>query len=415
MTANWLSDRERMPQCWTAGSDAVHDKERVVRILFVPGFVADTYSEIERSFVELCAKPGSKIEFVWLVPTMVGKHNRFARAESRTGLRAPVWVAHLQQHGIQYVEANVAKYNPFSNWLLFRRIFETYAIDAVYTHFGFERFWAVFFAKLGGKVTIWNEHWNSLGRRYGWAKRLFYRFFVDEFISVSQYIASTLPRKGRVHTIPNAVQVATAEIGDGLARRKARVALGLPEAAIIVLMVAAFRPEKRHGLALEVCGQILAAQKDVTFVFLGEGDGRLVFMKKVRDCGFSAQILAPGHVDNVDDYYRVADVTMLTSHYEPFGYVVLEAMKYGLPVVAFASGGPAEVIRDGITGLLVADGDVNAFVKQLSRILRNQPMRAAMGNRAREAVQRDFNRELWIERLNKLLAIVVSHRRTPVS
>ncbi len=53
--------------------------EAPVRILLVPGFVADTYSEIERSYVELCAQAPEGVEFVWLVPDISSKYNSFAK------------------------------------------------------------------------------------------------------------------------------------------------------------------------------------------------------------------------------------------------------------------------------------------------------------------------------------------------
>ena len=116
-------------------------------------------------------------------------------------MNEPVWVTHLRQHGIPYVVGNVSKYNLLSNFLLFRDIFRKNRIDAVYTNFGFERFWTAFFGKLFGKVVIWHERWHSLGTRYVLPKRLFYRFFVDEFIAISEFITSTLPRGKRVRAI----------------------------------------------------------------------------------------------------------------------------------------------------------------------------------------------------------------------
>lgn len=379
-----------------------------VRILFVPGFVADTYSEIERSFVELCSSPDHDIEFLWLVPDLSYKHNRFARQESRMTLKEPVWVPYLRNNSIPYVVRNISKYNPFSNFLLFREIFRNNQIDAVYTHFGFERFWAIFFGKLWGKVTIWNEHWHSLGRRYGLVKRLFYRFFVDEFISVSKFITSTLPQNSRVHTIPNAVHVDVPKQLSQKEKSERRKQLAVPDDTKIVLMVAAFRREKRHMLALEVCECVLNVRSDLIFIFLGDGELRGPFLDRVRDLGLDRHVIAPGHVNNVEDYYAISDVSILTSYYEPFGYVVLEAMRYALPVVAFDTGGPAEVIRSGETGVLIRDGDVEEFAQRLLELIDNWQLRFDVGGRGRQAVEQEYSREAWIEKLATTLRVIVT-------
>ena len=103
--------------------------------------------------------------------------------------------------------------------------------------------------------------------------------------------------------------------------------------------------------------------------FLGDGEMRGDFATKVMERGLSQHVIAPGYVDNVDDYYAVSDISILTSHYEPFGYVVLEAMRYELPVDAFDNGGPSEVIRNNETGKLVRDDDVEGFVSAALELL----------------------------------------------
>jgi len=382
-----------------------------VRILLVPGFVVDTYSTIEQNLVELSANPDIDIELLWLVPDIKSKYNRFSRPENRQELNEPVWVTHLRHHGIPYVVGNVSKYNLLSNFLLFRDIFRKNRIDAVYTNFGFERFWTAFFGKLFGKVVVWHERWNSLGTRYVLPKRLFYRFFVDEFIAISNFIAGTLPHSRRVHTILNATR---SDVPTRLGPKEAsalRRRLGVSDDIKIVLMVANFRAWKRHMLAFEVCERVLKQRADVAFVFLGEGEVRSPFLDRVKSAGLDRHIIAPGYVDNVDDYYEIADISILTSYYEPFGNVVLEAMRHTVPVVAFNTGGPAEVIQNGETGFLAKDGDTAEFAQRILDLMEDPKLRTAIGERGRQVVQLEYSRERWIKRINALLRDIVFEYR----
>jgi glycosyltransferase involved in cell wall biosynthesis len=386
-------------------------RQRKARILFVPGFVADTYSEIERSFVELCANADPGLEFLWLVPDMSCRYLSFANADSRLTLKEPSYVPHLREHGIPYVVGNISKYNILANLALAWRLFCRYRIDAVYTHFGFERFWAVFLAKLFGRRVVWNEHWHSLGMRYGWAKRAFYRIFVDEFVSVSHYITGTLPIGCRVHTIPNSIKPAS-----GAARLASRADLrrrfGLGVDTIVVLMVAAFTQQKRHRLAMEICDQIVHRHDDVVFIFLGEGATRPFFLNEATERRISDRIVAPGYVKNVEDYYALSDICMLTSRDEGFGYAVLEAMNYSRPVVVFDSGALPELVVDGATGFVVPDHDVGEFTRKLSVLVGDASLRNAMGQRGRHVVERRYSRETWIRELNVTLATIVQAHRS---
>jgi glycosyltransferase involved in cell wall biosynthesis len=379
-------------------------------ILFVPGFVADTYSEIEQSCVELCAAENRNIEFLWLVPDISSNYDNFARPESRATLKEPVYLPYLRSNNVPYIVGTISKFNVIENLLLFRRIFREHQVDAVYTHFGLERFWAAFIGKLFGKTIIWNEHWYSLGMRFGPLKRLFYRSFVDEFICVSEFIRRTLPRKKQVHTILNGIRPEASGKRSGAALRALRRQLGIDANMKVVLMVAAFTPQKRHEIALKLCEEILNKRKDVMFCFLGDGVTRNSFLAQVKERGLRDHILAPGYVRNVDDYYSVADICILTSYCEGFGYTVLEAMRYGCAMVAFDTGAPPELIRSGETGFVVPEGDLDSFTSSMMELIDNPTLRLVMGKNARRAVRERHSRELWIARVHATLGDIVTRR-----
>lgn len=379
------------------------------RVLFVPGFVVDVYSEIERQYVEL-TKGNVGIEFIWLVPDINGLCNNFAKRESRTKLTEPVWVRHLRDNNIPYVIGNVAKYNVFANVRLFRDIFREHRIDAVYTHFGFERFWATLIGKLFGRVTLWNEHWHSLGTRYTFPKRVFYRLCVDHFIAVSQFIARTLPAKSRVHVVRNAID---ADVGSSQQdRQRRRSQLNLPQDRKVVLLVSAFRENKYHDLALAVCSRVVAELSDTVFVFLGDGPRRQWVASEIERLHLTSSVLLPGHVDNVDEYYQAADLCMLTSIGEPCALAIFESMKHGRPLVAFDSGGTPEIIRDGETGMLIPEFDIDRFHKAIAELLKNDEKRLQLGNNARAAALKDADRDEWRVSLRTLVQLIVAQEQT---
>jgi glycosyltransferase involved in cell wall biosynthesis len=172
-------------------------------------------------------------------------------------------------------------------------------------------------------------------------------------------------------------------------------------------MVASFTAQKRHALALKICQAILAARKNVRFVFLGEGPERDGVMRKLKEAALEEYFVLPGHVENVDEYYKAADISMFTGYNDGFGYTVLEAMSHSLPVVAFASGGPAEIIKDGVSGVLINETDVKKFVSSLMALIDDSERRLLMGQSAHQAVEVEFSRDAWIEKVMDALKVIV--------
>jgi D-inositol-3-phosphate glycosyltransferase len=81
-------------------------------------------------------------------------------------------------------------------------------------------------------------------------------------------------------------------------------------------------------------------------------------------------------------FYAAADATVVPSYYESFGMVALEAMACGSPVVASRVGGLATTVKDGVTGLLVPEGDPRALAEALGRLLADAPLRERLSREA---------------------------------
>jgi len=101
-------------------------------------------------------------------------------------------------------------------------------------------------------------------------------------------------------------------------------------------------------------------------------------------------------------WYRAADILVVPSWYEPFGMVVLEGMLHGLPVAAAAVGGPAEILDDGITGVLFPPKDVEGLTHALLRLVEHADVRRRLGMAAAEAVR---VRWLWPHLVEKMRTV----------
>lgn len=97
-----------------------------------------------------------------------------------------------------------------------------------------------------------------------------------------------------------------------------------------------------------------------------------------------------GEREDVPEILRACDLALLPSWEEPFGRAVVEAMAIGMPVLATAVGGPAEIIRDGVDGVLIAPRRPQELAAAIVGLLDDEPRRRVLGATARDSALRRF-------------------------
>jgi glycosyltransferase involved in cell wall biosynthesis len=90
-------------------------------------------------------------------------------------------------------------------------------------------------------------------------------------------------------------------------------------------------------------------------------------------------------------FYSSADIVVVSSYFESFGRTVIEGMAIGKPVVSTRCGGPEEIISDGIDGILVDVGDVEALAEAIINLSKNDKLRKEMGKAGRLKVQQEYD------------------------
>jgi glycosyltransferase involved in cell wall biosynthesis len=137
-----------------------------------------------------------------------------------------------------------------------------------------------------------------------------------------------------------------------------------PPGKLKLLMVGSLKKQKHHRLAIEALAKL--NRPDICLAIVGEGGLRSSLEELARDLGVENKVLMPGFEPNVQRWYRHADVFMLTSRWEGFGIVLLEALQNGLQIVSTdCRSGPAEILENGRYGRLVPVGDSDALVRAI--------------------------------------------------
>lgn len=144
----------------------------------------------------------------------------------------------------------------------------------------------------------------------------------------------------------------------------------------VIISCGRLTPQKNHPLLIEAMSLILKNDINVRLLILGEGEKRFKLEKLAKDLGISRNLMFLGFQSNPFKYISRATVFVLSSLWEGFGNVIIEAMACGVPVVSTrCPSGPDEIITDGVNGLLVRTGDVNALAKAILRLLKDESLR----------------------------------------
>lgn len=142
---------------------------------------------------------------------------------------------------------------------------------------------------------------------------------------------------------------------------------------------------------------------------IGEGPLRAELSAQIEALNLANQVTLPGITRDIAEEYRGADIFVLPSRYEALGLVTAEAMSYGLPVVGFADcPGTNELIEDGSSGMLVAQGDDRAesLARALESLFADAVLRLRMGEAGARAVTRMASVSSVCDRWENLLAAV---------
>lgn len=170
-----------------------------------------------------------------------------------------------------------------------------------------------------------------------------------------------------------------------------RAKLALPTEKI-VMYVGRFVREKGIHVLLNAASAILSQQPDTKFLIVGGGH-REKFENFVRWAGLEDKVLFTGFMANrsLHQLYRVADVAVFPSLYEPFGIVALEGMAAGAPVVSSDAGGLKEVVLHDQTGTLSYANDPESLAWAVLKVLREPERAQALAEAAKLRLQTEFD------------------------
>jgi glycosyltransferase involved in cell wall biosynthesis len=244
--------------------------------------------------------------------------------------------------------------------------------------------------------------------------RLLFRA-VDLFIAISRFLYENIllvygVPESRVACIHNGFDPGQFGAGSGKAT-SLRDDLGIPKGAFVFGQVANYGTGKCPDVFLKGAGKLLFQRiPNRPLFFLLAGEGPAAYRREL-DClaehlGVSPYVRFLDYQEDLRRLYDAIDCVVLCSRAEPFGNVLLEAMSLKKPIIATRSGGPPEIVEDGVTGLLFDPFDVEALAKTMRRFLEEEGLAHRFGEagylRCLEHFQMDSCTRSYLEAYERL-------------
>jgi glycosyltransferase involved in cell wall biosynthesis len=223
-----------------------------------------------------------------------------------------------------------------------------------------------------------------------------------QVVSVSESLKNKLPYISRIKTIviPNAVD--PVELDPQSTSLNIRIELCIPKKAKVLGVVGRLSPEKGQIFFLRALQRISSEHPDLVGLLVGEGQERVTLEEEAARLGLVGKVYFVGHKKNVRDYYRAIDVLVIPSLSEGMPNVALEAMLFGIPVVASRVGGVPEVVVEGETGLMVSPGDPDDLANALKQLLSSSERMQRFGVAGRHRVLNHYSPVVRAKRILNL-------------
>ncbi|SCJ31546.1 CDP-glycerol glycerophosphotransferase family protein [uncultured Clostridium sp.] len=165
-------------------------------------------------------------------------------------------------------------------------------------------------------------------------------------------------------------------------------------------------PQKGFDLLIKSAPKIIEKHPDWTIKIFGKGRDNQYLKNLIIENNVEKNVFLMGPSKTIEREMQKSKIYALSSRYEGFGMVIVEAMKMEIPVVSFdCPEGPGEIITHNNDGILVENGNIDEFANQINRLIEDEELRDKLVRNAKQNVKRYNSANIityWIESLNNL-------------
>ncbi|MGB5531012.1 MAG: glycosyltransferase family 4 protein, partial [Ignavibacteriaceae bacterium] len=232
----------------------------------------------------------------------------------------------------------------------------------------------------------------------GLVARIADRRVINRHISMSREISHLLVKnrwtdEDKITFLPNGVSI---NVSDN------RIKITKTTSVPVIGTVSNFRPQKDHATLIEAFSILCKSGIDSELWLVGDGPTKPGMEKLVKDLGIESKVRFWGTISHPAEMYHQFSIFALSTHYEGHPLVILEAMSYGLPIVATRISSIPETIAHEVNGLLVNPNDPQDLAQALQNLIENNALARRLGDAGRKFVKQQPTAKDWANHLIEL-------------
>lgn len=247
-----------------------------------------------------------------------------------------------------------------------------------------------------------------------WTARLSTALIAVSRANRDEALARGIGRPDQYHLIRSGVPLAPYR--SLASRRDAPPGIVLGAEEKLVTTIGPFKPQKNLKDFLRAAAAVLQRRRDVKFLVIGDGDGRVRLEEEIRRRGLADHVVLAGWRRDVPALLARTDAFCMTSLWEGLPRSLVEAMAAGRPCVVNAVDGCRDLIDDGVNGFLVPPRHPLTTAERLLQILADDDLAFLLGRRARETIGDEFDIDGMVraqERLYSALWSALTPKTSP--
>jgi glycosyltransferase involved in cell wall biosynthesis len=244
---------------------------------------------------------------------------------------------------------------------------------------------------------------------------LYWIFFSSEnghAVAISQAVMNSLPERIRKKTriLYNGVKLPESSASSPVKQK-----WNFQQSDRLICSIGRLVPWKGFDLLLQAFEEIAPRFPQARLFILGDvfywdQNYKQKLMEKASSGNLKEKVLFPGYVENTGEYLLASEFLVLPSEKEPFGRVLIEAMAYAKPVIAFRTGGIPEIVISEKTGLLIEKRDSHSLAGAMERLLIHPEQAVEMGKAGYARAKTLFSIEKHVDEMQNYLEQVNANK-----
>jgi len=192
----------------------------------------------------------------------------------------------------------------------------------------------------------------------------------DWIVTLTEEARTTWTKSNKITVIPNFSNLSVVRYSNTKSKR--------------VISIGRLSPEKGYNRLIEIWKSVYSRHSDWRMDIYGDGILKEELTNDINSKHVS-NFTFQGSTNDISKEYANSSICVVTSYFEGFSLVILEAMKHGIPCIAFdCPYGPRNIIEDGKSGYLVEDGNISLFVEKLCNLMESKELRQQLSTAALE-------------------------------